>query len=359
MSSSESTPLSFVLHCFESSMNSVVDASVNTSIPETYSPNSLNPSIVYEVDTRVLRDVFQIGSDATDMTDVNVDDLRYYVDMTRWPLNYKVNIANGMADYVGRSDSESVSPLSVVGLTNSIYITDSRTSPPEAYNREKCLMKDVVVRDLANQIFGTPNAVDLFNNEEALVQDIENQGKSLWLNNILYRLRYVDTSSNTSVMQSDQQGVKCLKNNSESLAVYDASLTVASGVTVTPGESVYAPLATDSIANPSKTLLTQMLRTLGGRKRFETNSAAAPNASPFSLENTLDGASQRQPLPFMEGDTIAFKVLQRPGQNLISTKTLVDRFYYVTLVARNNTIYKNTPNTHLSPSESSQTVVLI
>ena len=177
MSSSESTPMNFVLQCFESSMNSFVDASVNTSIPEAYSPNSLNPSIVYEVDTRVLRDVFQIGSDATDMTNVDADDLRYYVDMTRWPLNYKVNIANGMADYVGRPDSENVNPLSIAGLTNSIYITDSRTTPPEAYSRGKCLMKDVVVRDLANQIFGTPNAVDFFNNEEELVQDNENQGK--------------------------------------------------------------------------------------------------------------------------------------------------------------------------------------
>ena len=359
MSSSESAPMNFVLNCFDSSINSVVNASLDISTPETYSPNNLNPSIVYEVDTRVLRDVFQIGSDASDMTDAYADDLRYYVDMTRWPLNYNVNIANGMADYVGRPDSESVESQSIAGLINSIYITDSRTSPPEAYSREKCLMKDVAIRDLANQIFGTPNAVDFFNNEEELVQDIENQGKSLWLNNILYRLRYVDTSSNTSVMELDQQGVRCLKNNSESVAVYDASLTVASDVLVTPGESLYAPLATDYIANPTRTLFTQMMRSSGGRTRFEIDSDAAPNASPFVNENTLDGALQRQPLPFMEGDSIAFKVLQRPGLNNISSKNLVNRYYYVTLVARNNSTYKNTPNTHLSPSDSSQSVVLV
>lgn len=359
MSSSDSNyPIKFILDCFDTSINALVNAAFNTSIPVTYTPNNLNPSIVYEVDTRVLRDVFQIGSDGTDLNDYNSADLRYYVDMTRWPANYKLNVANGMADYVNSEDIEDDVPaITVPGLVNSIYITDSRTSPPEPYSRNRCLMKDVVVRDLAKQMFGTANAVDFFNNEKELVQDVEDQGKDLWLNNILYRLRYVDTSSNTEVMDTDPAGVKCLKNNSENSTYYD-TINVEEGVTVEPGDSRYAPNTETNISNPTKMLFTQMLRYNGGRRRFETDSDAAPNASPFVNENTLDGPLQRQPLPFMEGDTISFKVQHRHGDNNITSKTLEDRTYYISLVARNNSTYLNTPNNH-PLSDSSQTMVLL
>jgi hypothetical protein len=334
--------MDFKLACLNRDINSSVDASVNIGDLMNYTPDVRNPSIVYEVSTQVLRDVFQFSTVLDDTNAPTEPDVRYYIDMTSWPSYYKLNVANGMADY-----DTNLSPAYQV---NSDYQTDNLGVP---YDGTKMLMKDIVVRDLANQIFGTPFGVQYFNNEAALTNDIENQAKMLWEEFIQFKLKYVDTSSNSEGMLLDGDG------NAFATSTID-DLMYSNGIgDVTLGEG-YAPTTSDHVDNPTKLLLEQMMSTEDGRNRFQAGSVAGPNANGRSGENTITGTNHRQPLPFIQGDTITFKVTVNHGENNISSNTsLLSRYYYISLIARDNYWnYNNTPNNRGNGADPDQTILL-
>jgi hypothetical protein len=334
--------MNFKLACLNRDLNSTVDASVNIGDLMNYTPDVRNPSIVYEVSTQVLRNVFQFSTVLDDTNAPTEPDIRYYVDMTSWPSYYKLNVANGMADY-----DTNLSPAYQV---NSDYQTDNVGVP---YPPEKMLMKDIAVRDLANQIFGTPFGVQYFNNEAALTNDIEDQAKMLWEQYIEFQLKYVDTSSNSPGMEADADG------NAYATSTI-SELNYSNGIgDVILGED-YAPSTCANVSNPTKLLLEQIMSTQTGRDRFNTDSLAAPNANGRSGENTIGGTNNRQPLPFIQGDTITFKVTHYHGQNNISSNTsLVSRDYYISLIARDNYwCHDNTPNNRGNGADPDQTILL-
>lgn len=333
--------MNFKLACMNHDINSSVDASVNIGDMMDYTPDLRNPSIVYEVATRVLRDVFQFSTIEDNENDPSQPDVRYYVNMNAWPSYYILNAANGMADY-----NTSLSPSYQV---NSDYTTNNLGVP---YDPERMLMKDIAVRDLAAQIFGSPFGVNFFNNETDLTNDIENQARMLWEEHIQFKLRYVDTSSNSEGMIADENG--------DAFATSTISdLNYSNGI----GDVVlcdgYAPGHCDDVANPTKILMDQLMSTQSGRDRFLAESLAAPNADGRYGENTI-AENGRQPLPFVQGDTITFRITHNHGANHISSNTsLVSRDYYISLIARDNVAgHNNTPNNRGNGADPNQTILL-
>ena len=100
------TPINFILNEFSSDLSLYL----GTALPGQYAPGlGFGYNAVYEVDTQVFRDVFQIHIDAYDVTDSHFDDvniyedIKYYVDVNHfknntniknWPSTYILNTCN-------------------------------------------------------------------------------------------------------------------------------------------------------------------------------------------------------------------------------------------------------------------------
>jgi hypothetical protein len=108
---------------------------------------------VYNVKLSDMKNVFKFQSDSFDVNDVDASDIKYYVYMSNWPANLKLNPVHAGA--------LSSSPILATG--GSIV-------------EEKNLVKHDFVRYLAEQLFNTPHGVDLFSNEDALLSDLVSKG---------------------------------------------------------------------------------------------------------------------------------------------------------------------------------------
>jgi hypothetical protein len=108
---------------------------------------------VYNVKLSDMLAVFKFQSDSFDVNDTDASDIKYYVYMSNWPANLKLNPVH--------AGSLSSSPILATGGS----ISD-----------EKNLVKHDFVRYLAEQLFNTPHGVDLFSNEDALLSDLVSKG---------------------------------------------------------------------------------------------------------------------------------------------------------------------------------------
>jgi hypothetical protein len=108
---------------------------------------------VYNVKLSDMRNVFKFQTDSFDVNNVDASDIKYYVYMSNWPANLKLNPVH--------AGSLSSSPILATG--GSIVA-------------EKNLVKHDFVRYLAEQLFNTPHGVDLFSNEDALLSDLVSKG---------------------------------------------------------------------------------------------------------------------------------------------------------------------------------------
>jgi hypothetical protein len=108
---------------------------------------------VYNVKLSDMLAVFKFQSDSFDVNDVDASDIKYYVYMSNWPAELKLN------------------PVHAGDLTsNPILATGGSVTA------EKNLVKHDFVRYLAEQLFNTPHGVDLFSNEESLLSDLVSKG---------------------------------------------------------------------------------------------------------------------------------------------------------------------------------------
>jgi hypothetical protein len=114
---------------------------------------------VYLVKTSEIKKVFQFETDAINVNDLSAQDMKFYVDMSSWPsaLN-PLNPANAMMDV----------PVYSSGAISSI----SKISGA-AYDHNKALVKHDFIRYIAQKMFNTYQAVDLFNNQLGVIQNIE------------------------------------------------------------------------------------------------------------------------------------------------------------------------------------------
>jgi hypothetical protein len=108
---------------------------------------------VYNVKLSDMQAVFKFQSDSFDVNDVDASDIKYYVYMSNWPAELKLNPVH--------AGSLSASPILATG---------------GSVTAEKNLVKHDFVRYLAEQLFNTPHGVDLFSNEEALLSDLVSKG---------------------------------------------------------------------------------------------------------------------------------------------------------------------------------------
>ena len=327
-------PLTFGINFTLSSFDSVINSSVTAVMPvgvsqETYVINNTRPRCVYEISTQVMKEVFQFGFDSIDIAnnvaEGDTSDIRYYQDMTKWPTNYVLNIANSMCDYVDITSNE-----------KTLYTTQRDNT---VYNSNRMFMKDDGVRHLSTNIFGSQYGVDLFSNETELHTDIETQGSNIWLDNIFYRFNYLNTNGKKgqTEIDCDWETALGIDINGDYYCTDEIILGLQYRV---PSESssLYGPVG-KNIVSITKNLFDQLVYSIEGRERI-LNAIQANDAVRIGL-------------PFNDGDRITFAVTLKAGENTITSSQTTNRVYHVTLVCK-DTIANTSPLGHGDVTQSIQ-----
>jgi len=113
----------------------------------------VSATAIYYVKTSDMLKVFKFQTDSFDVNDLSASDIKYYVfrDSSAWPTNLKINPA-----HAAMSDGAK--------LTTGV-------------DASKNLVKHDFVRYLAESLFNTVHGVDLFSNEDALLENIAEKGQ--------------------------------------------------------------------------------------------------------------------------------------------------------------------------------------
>jgi hypothetical protein len=229
----------FVLEAFESTVTMTQLGELDsTAVPAL----DANAEAVLQVNLAHMRNVFKYQTDSADITDANENDLKYYVNTADWPTT--LNPANAVVD----TDA----------------ITTNGLSAP------KLMVAHDFTRYLAEELFGTHQGVDLFNNELELLNNLRTicgyaSAGQTWFD-ILAKLTAVNTASTSGNMVTDAAGN-------------------------------YTTNAYDNANNICRVLHRQMASVAPGRF------------------NPVDDVATPQPLPFMEDDVISFKLIINPANN--------------------------------------------
>jgi hypothetical protein len=222
-------------------------------------------------------------SDASDINNVNADDVKYYVFHRKWPTELKLNPSHAMMN-----KTESAGMLGG-GLE---YIDD------------KSLVKHDFVRYIALRLFNTIHAVDLFNNENEILENFVFSGETV-LDNINTIFSEISTTSSNANMSYDTSGNKYLTND-------------ASGNT---------------------NLCREIMRHMAA-------------IAPSRFYNNIPNNAGLKNIPFIENDTIQYKLVIQAAasQNLLTGVSVIpSRSYTIKLVLK-NTVSSNA-NTTISDSE--------
>ena len=144
----------------------------------------------YHIKRSVLRSVFQFHSDSADVNDVDASDTKYYVFMNNWPLDASLNPAHA-----------SMTTTPMLPTAGDIMA-------------DKNLVKHDFVRYMAYKLFNTVYGVDLFANENAVLNDISSKGRTA-KDNIRTVLDNVSTTSTVvggGALATDASGNKYTTN---------------------------------------------------------------------------------------------------------------------------------------------------
>ena len=155
------------------------------------SVEATDATAVFYVRLSDMNNVFMYQSDASDITNVTADDIKYYVFHRKWPTELKVNPSHAM---LNKSESAGM-------LGNS-----------EGYTAHKSLIKHDFIRYIALRLFNTIHGVDLFHNEAELLENTTFLGETV-RNNIDTILSGVSTTSASQNMTYDASGNKYLTND--------------------------------------------------------------------------------------------------------------------------------------------------
>ena len=144
----------------------------------------------YNIKRSVLRSVFQFHSDSADVNDVDASDTKYYVFMNNWPLDASLNPAHA-----------SMTTTPMLPTAGDVLA-------------DKNLVKHDFVRYMAFKLFNTVYGVDLFANEDAVLNDISSKGRTA-KDNIRTLLDNVCTTSTVTgehALTTDASGNKYTTN---------------------------------------------------------------------------------------------------------------------------------------------------
>ena len=281
------TPLNFVL--------TDLSASVTLSQTANLTSNVLSISgdaiAVLYVKTTDMQQVFQFETDAINVNDLSAQDMKFYVNMESWPATLNpLNPANAMMDTDYSSGAISVfSKLS-----------------GDKYDRNKQLVKHDFIRYIAQKMFNTYQAVDLFNNQLAVIQNIET---------------VCDGSGNGHAWHDI------------SSALYSVDMTngTNSGLLVDNNGNKYMTTATTTPDNLSRELFLQIVGNQPNRL----------TANPDGSSRVL-GSADRQNMLFYDGDTINFNVTinaasgQESVSGLSGISPIPPRTYVIKLIMVSN-----------------------
>jgi hypothetical protein len=176
---SSSTPVNFVLDKFSGSYT----LQQLGTIPAGSLPTELDVSAtaVYYISKQAVNNVFRFETDSWNFDDVSKNDIRYFTDMTQWPSDLLINPVNAMMD-----KSDSGNAILNVGIPN------------------RMLVKHDFIRYLSSKLFNTPNGVDLFNNQELLVDHMNTLGNASFQNDISGTLWKYSTTSTLGADTGDK-----------------------------------------------------------------------------------------------------------------------------------------------------------
>ena len=264
-------PLSFVL----SSLNQTTQCLDGVTLSKFTDFLTYDATGIFYVNIDDMKNVFGYQTDSIDMNNLAENDIKYYVDMTKWPENLTLNPSHAMM----------FNALSAGGFD----ITDT------AISDEKKLIKHDYVRYLSNKLFNTTRGVDLMSNELELVENLAGNGSlftSMNTRNILDILNSISTTS-TGAYSSDADGKKYLTN-----------------ATLIPTNIVRSIMEQINNAEP---------------ERFN-------NLSPNEANGLI------RSLPFMVGDRLNFTLKIKAATNqhvLTGVQPIPDRTYLISLVLAN------------------------
>ena len=277
------TPMNFVL----TDLSSAVTLTQTGNLTSQVLSISGDAVAVFFVKTSEIKKVFQFETDAINVNDLSAQDMKFYVDMTVWPEELNpLNPANAMMDV----------PVYSSGAISSI----SKISGA-AYDHNKALVKHDFIRYIAKKMFNTYQAVDLFNNQLEVIQNIESvcdgsaAGRS-W-HDISAALYSVSTNGSNAGLLLDNNGLK------------------------------YMTTATTTPANLTRELFLQIVGNQPNRL----------TANPDGSSRVL-GSADRQDMLFYDGDTINFNltISAAAGQETVSGLTNISpipsRLYVIKLV---------------------------
>jgi len=246
---------------------------------------------VFYVKTSDMRNIFQFRTDLStpvlDLSALNQDpytnnlstnhNLRYYTFKNRMPSNFILNPAHAMMDM----------PESLTSMT------------PAESPATKSLLKHDFIRYIAFKLFGTINGVDLFANEQEMLDDITDKGHEVW-KEIERRIELVSTTTRSQELMffTDSMNHKYLTN-------LDTSYN-----------------------NICREIFQQVIK-------------IAPERFADITDTFIT-----QPIPFMDGDSFNFKLTLVPasgqGQLIGEDITIGSRIYNIKLVMKSDTFAVNT-----------------
>ena len=261
----------FVLDAFASTVTMTTSGALDSAAVPAVTADA---TAVFTVNVDHMKNVFKFQTDSADMLDTDASDLRYYVNMADWPT---LNPANAMMNHAA-----SASPIA------------------SGFAANKMLVAHDFTRYLAQELFGTHQGVDLFNNEVALLQNL--------------RL----------ICGTGAAGRTWADIGTKMTAV---STTGTAALIVTDAAGNYTTNAYASDENICRVLYRQFVAS--AKERFST------------LTNSADAQS----LPFQADDVISFKVIINPaaGQhNLTGVAALAARSYKIKLVMKASGDVSNT-----------------
>lgn len=292
--------LHFVLEAFESNVTIDLCGNLYSEAPLALDTSAV--AVIY-VPTQAMKDTFKFMTDATDVINLAESDIRYYVDSAAWPSIDVIQPANGMLD---KTEDGAARPIASADGTS-------------AYAADKMMVCHDFTRYLAKELFNTHLGVDLFNNEKELLDSIrracDDSAAGHTYYDVLEVLKNVDLTGSGANAHAD------LVSNAD-------------------GNYMTNSTAADSVANKTnicRVLFSQMMDVSGVHRFADILSGITTQA---------DGTvSAPQPLPFLENDTISFKLIINPaeGQNdLTGVEPFGARSYEIRLVLKDDITGLNT-----------------
>jgi hypothetical protein len=304
--------MKFYVGAFETTATLDLLASVYT---EQTDPITADATATINVTKEELYQIFKFQTDAADITDANNPD----TSTTFEDVDIKF-----YTYYDGfTAVASELNPANALVTDNAIVTTDATTGG-DAYPDDKMMVAHDFIRHLADDMFTTPYAVDLFDNEVNLLKNIRTVcgqgtsagGQKYVLENIADKIKSVSTIvGDISGIETDVNSLKYMPNiNVEN-----------SGVKMNLGRILFSQMMSDA------TRITSWL---------DPSNAVLPLAT-FPRDQPL-------PLPFVDGDEIIFKVILKaaPTQHELvrSSTPVADRSYKI--------IWKVSPNLNVVPSLS-------